>query len=427
LFSNVGEIMHRWIAAAVVVLGMTCPVSGGDWPEFRGPTTQGLSDAKRVPVTWSESENVVWKTAIEGLGWSSPVIRNGRLFITTAVPGDDGESQSLRGVCVDTDSGKVLWDVALFKTEGAVEIHKKNSHASASPLIDGDRVFMHFGPHGTAALDFEGNVIWKTTDLKYLPQHGVGGSPALAGDHLVICCDGHDTQYVAALNKDSGQIAWKTPRETGFSKGFSFGTPLVATIDGRPQAICPGSGAIISYDPATGKELWRVKHGNWSVVPRPVYAGGLVIAATGYEKGKIVAIDPTGSGDVTDTHVKWTMERGVPYNPSPVVVGDDVYFVSDAGILSCLDVATGKVHWTERVGGKFSASLLYADGRIYAQDEEGRAIVFKPGRSFEKIAENEFANGLRTYASYAPVDGALFLRSESHLYRVGEKSNVASK
>jgi outer membrane protein assembly factor BamB len=377
-------------------------------------------------VKWSETENVVWKTEIPGLGWSSPAILGNKLFITTAVPEGD-EVQSLRIVCVDAARGAVLWNNELFRTDGKVEIHKKNSHASASPLIDDGRVFVHFGPHGTAAVDLDGKLLWKTNELTYLPQHGIGGSPALAGDRLVISCDGHDTQYVAALDKVTGSILWKTPRNIGFSKGFSFGTPLVVEIKGQRQAICPASGAIISYDPANGKELWRVRHGNWSVVPRPVYAGGLIIAATGYEKGKVVAIDPTGTGDITDTHIKWTLDRGVPYNPSPVVVGDDVYFVADAGIISCVDVQTGKTHWTERVGGKFSASLLYADGKIYAQDEEGRSIVFKPGHTFDKVAENEFANGLRTYASYAAIDGALFLRSESHLYRVGEKPAMAAR
>ncbi len=417
--------MQRWMNVAVLLAAAVQQASAADWPQFRGPTAQGLSDARRLPVSWSETENVAWKTEIPGLGWSSPVLAGDRLFITTAVPQDD-DVQSLRVVCVDSRTGTVLFNNELFRTEGKVEMHKKNSHASASPVIDGGRVFCHFGPHGTAAIDLEGAILWKTTELKYLPQHGVGGSPALAGDRLIISCDGHDTQYVVALDSQTGSILWKTPRDIGFSKGFSFGTPLVIDVNGQSQAICPGSGAIVSYDPATGQELWRVRHGNWSVVPRPVYAGGLVIAATGYEKGKVLAIDPAGRGDVTDTHVKWSLDRGVPYNPSPVVVGDDVYFVADAGIISCLDVRTGKTHWTERVGGKFSASLLYADGKIYAQDEEGRAIVFKPGHTFEKIAENEFANGLRTYASYAAIDGALFLRSESHLYRVGEKARVAS-
>ncbi|HVJ86810.1 MAG TPA: PQQ-binding-like beta-propeller repeat protein [Caulifigura sp.] len=418
--------MQRWMSAAVLVLTIGQQALGAEWRDFRGPTTQGLSDAKRLPTHWSETENVVWKTEIPGLGWSTPVLTGNRLYITTAVP-EANEAQSLRIVCVDQKTGAVLFNNELFRTESKVEMHKKNSHASASALIDDGRVYVHFGPHGTAAIDLEGKVLWKCNELTYLPQHGIGGSPALAGDRLIICCDGHDTQYVAALDKLTGSVLWKTPRDLGFSKGFSFGTPLVVEINGKPQAICPGSGAIVSYDPANGKELWRVRHGNWSVVPRPVYAGGLIIACTGYEKGKIVAIDPTGTGDVTDTHVKWSLDRGIPYNPSPVVVGDDVYFIADAGIITCADVKTGQVHYAERVGGKFSASPLYADGRIYVQDEEGRSIVFKPGHTFEKVAENEFANGLRTYASHVPVDGGLILRSESHLYRVGEKGNVAAR
>jgi outer membrane protein assembly factor BamB len=408
----------------LVAVGFACSALGSDWPEFRGPSGQGHSDARRLPTTWSETDNVAWKTAIPGLGWSSPALVNGGLYLTTAVP-DGEDAQSLRLLKVDAASGKVVWDVALFRTEGPVEIHKKNSHASASPLVHKGAIYAHFGPHGTAAVDLDGNVLWKTTELRYGPRHGVGGSPALAGDRLIISCDGHDVQYVVALDRHSGKLLWKTPRDATGAPGFSFGTPLVIEVNGRVQAVCPGSGGIMAYDPATGREIWRVRHGNWSVVPRPVFSHGLVICSTGYEKGKVVAIDPTGAGDITETHVKWTMERGVPYNPSPVVVGDEIYFMSDAGILTCVDVKTGKTHWTERVGGKWSASLLAAEGRIYAQDEEGRAIVFKPGLKFEKIAENEFANGLRTYASYAVTEGALFLRSESHLYRVGDRSAVA--
>ncbi len=419
--------MNWRVAVAVgMALGSASLVGAGDWPQFRGPTAQGLSDARRLPVTWSETENVVWKTAIPGLGWSSPVVTGNRIYVTTAVPQPD-EVQSLRLVCVDAASGSILFDNELFRTVGPVEMHKKNSHASASAVIEKDRVYVHFGPYGTAAVDLEGQVLWKTSELKYAPQHGIGGSPALTGDRLVISCDGHDQQYVVALSKNDGKILWKTLRNTPDVKGFSFGTPLVIEAAGRTQAVCPGSGAIVAYDVSTGEELWRVRHANWSVVPRPVYAAGVVVCSTGYEKGKVVAIDPTGKGDVTDSHVRWSLDRGVPYNPSPVVVGDDIYFVSDAGILSCLDVKTGQVHWTERLGGKFSASLLAADGKIYAQDEEGRAIVFRPGHTFEKIADNHYADGLRTYASYAPIEGALILRSESHLYRVGEKAKVATR
>lgn len=396
-----------------------------DWPEFRGPTGQGATSVRDLPVTWSESENVAWKVEVPGLGWSSPAVVGGRVFLTTAVP-QDAETQSLRAICLDAATGKRVWDQELFQQVGAVEIHTKNSHASGSPLVVGDRVFVHFGPHGTACLDFSGNIIWKSNKLKYLPRHGTGGSPALTGDRLIICCDGHDQQFVAAVSTKNGEILWRKDRGLSPAKGFSFGTPLVIAVDGKEQAVCPGSDAVMAFDPASGDEIWRVRYEGYSVVPRPIYAGGLVVISTGYDDPKVLAIDPTGTGDVTESHLKWTVSRGAPNNPSPVAVGEDLYMVSDDGIFSCVELATGKQRWQKRLGGAYSASLLSADGKIYVQDEQGKATVVKPGSKFESLAENTIAPGERTFASYAAVDGALFIRSESHLYRIGSEATVAS-
>jgi outer membrane protein assembly factor BamB len=410
-------------AAITSSLFLSAPVIAADWPQFRGPTGQGTATVTDLPITWSESENVAWKIEVPGQGWSSPAVVGNRVYLTTAVP-EDGDSQSLRAICVDAVSGKTIWNQELFQQFGPVEIHSKNSHASSSPLVVGDRVFVHFGPHGTAALDLAGNIIWKTNKLKYLPRHGTGGSPALAGDRLIICCDGHDQQFVAAVSIKTGEILWRKDRGLAPAKGFSFGTPLVIDVGGKSQAICPGSEAVMAFDPVSGDEIWRVRYDGYSVVPRPIYAGGLVVMSTGYDDPKLLAIDPTGTGDVTDSHLKWTVERGAPNNPSPVAVGDDLYFVSDAGVLTCVELATGKQRWQKRLGGEYSASLLFADGRIYVQDEHGKAIVFKPGPKFESVAENTIAPGERTFASYAAIDGALFLRSESHLYRIGSAAAV---
>ncbi|MBX3441164.1 MAG: PQQ-like beta-propeller repeat protein [Planctomyces sp.] len=409
------EMRRLSIAAVLCCLGEL--VVAGDWTEFRGPAGQGISAARDLPATWSESENVAWKTPLPGLGWSSPAIVEGRIFLTTAVPGE-GEDQSLQALCLAADSGEVLWAREVFSQRGRVEIHKKNSHASASPIVADGRVYVHFGPHGTAALSLDGDILWKTNELRYAPLHGVGGSPALFEDRLIICCDGHDVQYVAALDAATGDVLWKRDRGLSPAKGFSFGTPLVIEVNGKPQAICPGSDAVMAYDPRTGEPIWQARYEGYSVVPRPVYSHGLVIVSSGYDSPKAYAIDPGGRGDVTDSHVRWTLERGAPTNPSPVVVEDDVYFVSDNGVLTCAAVETGRVRWVQRLGGAFSASLLAADGRIYAQDEQGTAHVFAPGPKFERLAENQFADGGRTYASYAAIDGALFIRSESHLYRI---------
>jgi outer membrane protein assembly factor BamB len=280
-------------------------------------------------------------------------------------------------------------------------------------------VYVHFGPHGTACLSTDGEVIWKNEELKYGPRHGTGASPAIAGDILVIPCDGWDTQYVVGLEKATGDIRWKVERNANAVKGFSFCTPLVIEVNGRTLAVSPGSSAVVAYDPATGDEVWRARYGEgYSVVPRPVYAGGLVYVCTGYGRPLLLAIDPTGTGDVTDTHIKWQTDEAAPNNPSVLVVGERLYMVSDGGVASCLNAQTGEKVWRERLGGNFSASPLYVDGRIYFQDEDGTSIVVQAGPEFVELARSTWGDGGRTFASYAVADGALFLRSETHVYRV---------
>jgi outer membrane protein assembly factor BamB len=407
--------MRHLIAILLLAAARPCPA---DWPQFRGPDGDGLSATDGLPVRWSDAEGVAWKTPIPGLGWSSPVVQGGRVYLTTAVPQGDG--QSLRLVCVDARTGAVLWNKEVCTQDGSAAMHKKNSHASPTPIVTGDAVFVHFGPHGTARTTLDGEIAWQTT-LPYKPVHGNGGSPALAGDLLVICCDGGDERYVVGLDTRTGEARWKTPRDTQPGRGFSFATPLVCTVGGRDLAVCPGSDAVFAYDPRTGAEIWRVDYpGGYSVIPRPVLAAGLVFVSSGYDKPVLIAIDPTGSGNVTDTHVRWRLDRAAPHTPSPVVVGAELYCVSDNGIATCVDAHTGAEHWRERLGGNFSASPFAAGGRVYFQEESGEAIVVTAGRTFSEVARNRLAEGERTFASYA-VDGkALLIRTESHLYRVGE-------
>lgn len=421
--------MNRFESVVLLLLGMASSARG-DWPEFRGPTGQGVAAEAKVPTHWSDSENVAWKVEVPGLAWSSPTIVGNRIFLTTAVeiPGES-KSYSLEALALDKKTGRPLWTRKLFQHAADVQIHSKNSHASPTPLVADGVVYVHFGPHGTAALTLEGEVIWTNTELTYSPQHGNGGSPALAGEVLVLCCDGTDQQFVAGLDRQTGTIRWKTDRDTSPTKGFSFSTPLLLTINGRTQAICPASDAVFAYAPETGEEIWRCRYADgYSVVPRPVYAGGVVFVCTGYNKPKLLAIDPTGTGDVTETHLRWELDKGVPHNPSVVALGEELYLVSDGGIASCVDLKSGKVQWQERLGGKFSASLLAAGGHVYFQDEHGKAIVVRAGKTFEKVAENEFVKDERTFASYAVDGGALFIRSEKHLFRIeeGAKLQVSS-
>ena len=425
--------MSNWrMSVGVWLLATAGAVPAAEWTEFRGPTGQGVSDQAGLPLTWSETENVAWKTPIPGLGWSSPVVSKGKIYLTTSVDvpadGDKPEAHELRAICVNAGTGKVEWNNELFHREGALKMHPKNSHASPTPLIDGERIYFHFGPHGTACLKPDGSLVWKNEELVYSPQHGTGGSPALVDGLLVICCDGADQQFVVALDKLTGKITWKTPRNTMPPKGFSFCTPLVISVNGQKQAVCPGSTAVIAYVPATGKEIWRCQYGSgYSVVPRPVYSQGLIFVSSSYDNASLLAIDPTGTGDVTETHLKWKTEKQAPHNPSMVAVDDMLFFVSDHGIATCVDAKTGEKHWQERIEGDYSASPTVAEGRIYFQDENGKATVVTASKKYEVLATNTFAAGERTFASYGVLDKSFLIRSEKHLYRVGSSQSARAK
>jgi outer membrane protein assembly factor BamB len=393
-----------------------------DWPEFRGPTRDGNSTATRVPVEWSATESVAWKQEIPGSGWSSPVLAGGKLYLTTATGTADAGDVSLRAICVDAKDGRILWDVEALRpdVDAARTMHQKNSLASATPIVAGNRLYVHFGHMGTAALDLSGQVLWRQTDLKYTPMHGNGGSPILVDGLLVFSCDGDKEPFIAALDSSTGAVRWKVPRVTEAEKTFSFCTPLAIDVDGKEQIISPGSGMTGAYDPRDGRELWRVNYDQgFSVVPRPVFADGMLFLCSGFIRASLIAVNPQGAtGDVTETNVIWKFDRGVPTTPSILVAGEAVYFVSDNGVATCLDAHTGEVHWTERLGGGFSASPISADGRIYFTNEDGTTYVVRSGDEYELLATNEL--GERALASPAVDDGALYLRTESHLWRIGE-------
>ncbi|KAB2653192.1 MAG: PQQ-binding-like beta-propeller repeat protein [Verrucomicrobia bacterium] len=392
-----------------------------DWPEFRGPTGQGHSSATDVPIRWSATENVAWKAAIPGGGWSSPVLVNGRVYLTSAISAAGVKDLKLTAICLDARDGKLLWSTNVFSPEDGSSLHRKNSYASPTPLVRGGRLYVHFGHLGTACLDLNGQVLWRQTSITYPSMHGNGGSPLLAGDRLIFSCDGITNPAVVALDRHTGKVQWKTPRDNdSVPKKFSFSTPLLITNAGREELISPGAGATYAYDPTTGRPLWKVSTGTgFSVVPRPVFAHGLLFVNTDYDFPKLFAIRPGGEGDVTSTHLAWQTGRGAPSTPSALVVGSELYFVSDAGIATCADAKTGQVHWNERLGGGFSASPVFAAGHIYFQNEEGVGYVLKAGKTFEQIAKNEL--GERTLASYAVDDGTLFIRGAEHLFRIGKK------
>jgi outer membrane protein assembly factor BamB len=297
-------------------------------------------------------------------------------------------------------------------------LNAKNSLASPTPIVEGDRVYVHFGADGTAALTTSGETVWKTR-LAYESQHGSGGSPVVYGDLLIFSADGSDRAFVIALEKQTGKTRWKTSRRQPSDQAYT--TPLVIRVGDRDEVVSVGAFRAAAYEPESGKEIWRVGYGDgFSNVPRPVYGHGLVYIATGFQQPTLIAVRPDGTGDVTRTHVAWTLRRAAPLTPSPLLVGDELYIVNDGGIVSCLDATTGETRWQHRLDGSFSASPVFADGRIYFLNEEGVATVILPGKEFRTLATNHVDG--ETLASMAVSAGSIFIRTNSHLYRIGTKN-----
>ena len=394
---------------------VTAGAQSPGWPQFRGPTGQGHASARNLPLHWSETTNIKWKTPVPGRGWSSPVIAGDRVWLTTAVA--DRGGASLRALAFDVETGAQALNVEVFRQRSANLKNPKNSHASPTPIADGDRVYVHFGADGTAAIDAtSGAVVWKA-QFPYENQHGSGGSPVVYRDLLIFSADGYDEAFVIALDKRTGAVRWKTNRRKPFSQAYT--TPLVIDVDGRDQLISVGAYRAAAYDPVTGRELWYVGYDEgFSNVPRPVFGHGLVYIATGFQQPAIVAVRVNGSGDVTGTHVAWSLTRGAPFTPSPLLVEDELYVISDLGVLTCVDARTGKVHWQQRIGGNYSASPIFADGRIYFLSEEGVATVIAPGSRFQKLAVNELDGA--ALASMAVDRQSIFIRTLTHLYRISE-------
>ncbi|MEQ8787547.1 MAG: PQQ-binding-like beta-propeller repeat protein [Pirellulaceae bacterium] len=405
-----------WMA---ILLALPVVVHGQDWTQFRGPTGQGVSSVKSVPLKWGEdSDNLTWKTPIEGLGWSSPSVQGDRIWLTTAAD----EGQSLRAVSLDLTTGKEMLNVEVFKLAEPGKVHSKNSHASPTPVIEGDRVYLHFGNYGTACISTAGEVLWRHV-FEYNHRHGPGGSPVIFEDLLIINCDGTDVQFIAALNKNTGEEVWRTKRahisearlSGADSAPMGFSTPLLVEVDGVMQVVSTGGDHVAGYNARTGEEIWWSSYYGYSLVPRPVVGHGMIYVCSGYNKPMMYAIRLGGTGDVTETHVEWTLERGAPHNPSPLIVGDEIYIVADRGVAMCLDAKTGEEHWQQRLGGNFSASPLLAAGRIYFLNETGETIVVEPGVEYKELARNQVEG--RTLASLTPLEAAMLLRTDTHLYR----------
>lgn len=410
--------MNRMLMAALA-LGMATGARAADanWPQFRGPGGQGHSTAA-IPLAGSTLPTPTYKVPVPGKGWSSPVISNGLIFLTSAIPSEDKKQLALTVLAYHLDGCKEAWRTPVFQQDmtSAPKIHGKNSHASPTPIIDGDKVFVHFGHMGTAALDTAGKVLWKTPGLYAKPVHGNGGSPALVDGKLVFSCDATDLQEVVALDASTGKVAWRTRRDASPGKPFSFCTPLAVEDGGKKVMVCPGSDIVQGLEASTGREIWRLKYTGYSVIPRPVTGDGLVFLSTSYDKAALLAVRLGGAGDITPSHLAWKLDKNAPHTPSPLLTGEALYVVSDAGVMSRLDPKTGTPAWQERLAGHYSASpVLATGGQILLASEEGDITVVRDAAKFEKVATAKL--GERSLASPALAGKVMIIRGEEHLFR----------
>lgn len=406
--------------------------------QWRGTDGQGHSAAKDLAVTWSETSNVAWKTEIPGRGWSTPVIQGDNIWLTTAIEfladekkaaerlkantGDQPltvlERVELRALCVDRQSGELKKNVLLINKAEPQWVHKLNSYASPSPVLEGERLYCCFGAYGSACLNTRsGEVVWTNSDLEVMHENGPGGSPVVIGDRVIFHMDGSDKQFIAALDKYTGKLAWKTDRsgemESNPQLKKSYGTPLAMTIGGKSHVVSPATNWLYGYDPQDGKELWKVPYGElgFSLTPRPVVSNGRLYMSTGFGRSQILAVQL----DSAEPKILWRYKQGVPTMPSPLLIGGELYFVNDSsGILTCLDAETGNEVYRQRLGGNYSASPMEAEGRIYLGNREGTMFVIQAGRKYKLLAENKLPGGF--FASPVAVDNQLILRTDQALY-----------
>ncbi len=397
------------------------------WPEFRGPTGQGAVSASSLPLKWSDTENVRWATEVHGRAWSSPVLDDKQVWLSSA----NEKGTELFAICLDPETGKITQDLKLFDVEKPQYAHPFNSYASPTPVLEHDRVYVTFGSPGTACLDrATSEVIWVRRDLKCNHFRGPGSSPVIYRDLLIMNFDGSDFQYVIALDKRTGQTVWKTDRSLDYKDltpegkvsadgdwRKAFSTPLIAKFDAMDLLISHGSKAVYGYEPGTGKELWHVEEQKThSGSGRPSVGPHLIYVSMGHPKSELWAIKPGGAGDVTASRVAWKMKRNVPTRSSPVLADELIFMVDDGGIASCLNAETGELIWNERIGGTYSAAPIWGAGRIYFFGEDGKTTVIAASREFKVLGVNQLGDGYM--ASPAVLGSTFVVRSKTHLYRI---------
>ncbi len=412
------------LSQALIIIVLVTLSSAADWPRFRGPNGQGRSEADDLPATWSEDANIAWKTPIPGEGWSSPVILDGQIWMTTAVE----HGKSLRALCVDEQSGKVIHNVEVFAPGKPSGINERNTHASPTPVIEPGRVYVHFGNMGTACLATDtGKVFWRTTDLHFRLTHGPASSPILFQNLLILQFDGPKEKVVIALNKQNGEVVWQRHRSAPYRENTlnhqAHTTPVVAKFRDGWQLITVAADQTHAYNPLTGDELWHVRYEGFANVACPILSrakasddSDAAFIVTGFGKTELWKIRLDGKGNVSESNVLWRARKQMPKLPTPVLVDGRIYMVNDQGVALCLDAETGERFWETRLGGNYSASPVFGDGKVYFASEDGKVTVMQPGEKPAIVGENQLAGRIK--ATPAIVGRGIFVRTDQHLYRI---------
>jgi len=407
-------VLRKRIAVFALVLLLAASAAlAENWPGFRGPRGDGSSLEKDLPIRWSGTENVAWKVEVPGRGHASPVVWGDRIFLVSAL--QDKQARIL--LCLDRSTGKTLWQRTVL-TAPLEHIHSLNSYASSTPLTDGERVYVSFLDRDKmfiAAYDFLGNKVWEVRPGPFASTHGYCSSPILYKDKVIVNGDHDGAGFLVALNRKSGATVWKTPRPNNTR---SYCTPIIREIGGVPHLLMTGSKSVASYHPDTGAQQWIMDGPTEQFVAAPVFNGKLMFLTAGYPELHILAIRPDGSGKVGDDKIAWRTRRGAGYVPSPILSGPYFLNVTDGGFLGCWVADTGEQLWNERTAGHTTSSPVVGEGRIYIQSDKGITTVVRPGKTFEKLAENDL--GEESYASPVISQGQIFLRGVSHLFAIGK-------
>ena len=416
--------MKEFILLLITLASCLVIEANEQWSQFRGHYGNGIIKSTSAPINWSENTNIDWKTPIHDRGWSSPVIWNDQIWMTTATK----DGKKMYAICVNKLSGKIEHDIHVFDVKSPQAITNENTYASPTPVVEEGRVYVHFGTYGTACISTKnGQILWKRRDLNCDHEIGAGpaSSPFIYNNFLIFNVDGRDVQYVIALNKETGETAWKTNRSVDFSdvqvnQRKAYGTPFIIPRGNSNQMVSIGAKGVYSYDPENGKELWKAEHRGWSIAPRPVYGEGLVFTMIDRDRPEMWAINPNGSGDITETHIEWKETKRMPPRASPIIIKGLLFVVDRNGYISCIEAKTGKPIWQKRMKGRFSASPILANNLIYFFNEDTVCTIIKPTRELEIVAENKLSND-KLMATPAFDENSIYIRTEKKLTRIVKK------